>query len=87
MASATTTGEQQGLQRAIAKALEKEARANGTYVDQNLPVTTVTYTARFGGTKKFIRTTNVLAFIAAVEDIQAHFPTVKVYLFETTVTR
>lgn len=82
-----TTTEQTGLQRAIARAIEKEEKANGTWVDPSLPVTTVTYTARVAYTKKSIVSTDPEAFKTAVRSLQAAFPKLRIYLFETTVTR
>lgn len=77
---------QQGLQRAIQAALEKEARLNGTWEDPNKPhepVTTYIFSAHIhiNGGVKIIRHNDQEVFKAAVSGIKVQFPNVPITLF------
>jgi len=73
------------LQRAVAKALEKEAKANGTWVDPNAPVKT--YIALFGGPWNLpsIRSTNKAQFDAEVANVKKHYPNIQIRLLTRIV--
>jgi hypothetical protein len=73
------------LQGAIAKALELEAKVNGTWVDPSLPKPpTINYIAIFniGGKLQRIASENFDAFKKGVEKIQTLFPNIPVDFFE-----
>jgi len=81
-----TAAERHGLQQAIAKALEKEAKANGSFVDPSKPKYVVTYVGVYviAGKHHKISNTNLEAFKLAVEKIKSAFPKLPVTLFEFT---
>lgn len=84
-----TSAEQQGLQRAIERALEKEAKANGTWVDPSLPKTTVQYVAQCKSGRKVyqVKSANLDLFKRAVRQLQAEYPKMPITLFEVTIKR
>lgn len=85
----TSTSEQIGLQRAIAKALEREAKEKGTWIDPNLPVQVITYSALYTvyGKPMFIHSTDFETFKNQVEKLQQQFPKLKPKLFQTEETK
>lgn len=86
MAGATIV-EQQGLQRAIAAAIEKEERAAGRIVGNELTITTYVAVMRIAGKFHQIKSENLAAFVNTVKDFQAKFPLMKITILERTVTK
>lgn len=77
---------QQGLQRAIAAALEKEARLNGTWKDPNAPheiQTSYMFIAHMNiaGTIKEIKHSDIDIFTQAVIGIKNNFPNLPMTFF------
>ena len=83
---------QQGLQRAIAAALEKEAKLDGSWKDPNAPhelETKFTYIAHINicGQIKVISHTDIDVFNHAVIGIKINFPNVPMTFFVRSRTQ
>ena len=86
MAGATLM-EQQGLQRAIQLAIEKEDRALGRIVGNVNSITTYVASCRIGRKYSELKSTNLNAFIATVKEMQEQFPHMKITIFEHVVKK
>jgi hypothetical protein len=81
MAGATIT-EQQGLQRAIALAIEKEDRALGRIVGNTTTITTYVAVIMIAGKFQEFKSKNAQAFKDMVLAMQTKFPLKKITIFE-----
>lgn len=86
MAGATIM-EQQGLQRAIAAAIEKEDRARGLIVGNEKTITTYVAVMRIAGRYQELKSTNLQAFVDAVKGLQNTFPLMPITIFEQEVKK
>lgn len=82
-----TLAEQQGLQRAIAAAIEKEDRARGLIVGNERQVTTYVAIYNIRGKIAKIECTDLEAFTNAVKDVHSQFPNLKVTILERVEKR
>lgn len=85
--AAATIVEQQGLQKAIAAAIEKEERAAGRLVGNQTTITTYIAVMQIGGRFEQFKSQNLAAFIDMVKTMQARFPLKPISLFEQVDTK
>jgi len=80
--SGATIVEQQGLQRAIAAAIEKEDRALGRIVGNHSEIITYVAVMNIGGKMQRMQSQNLAAFVETVKSMQAKFPKMPISIFE-----
>jgi hypothetical protein len=82
-----TLVEENSLQRAIARALEKEAKEKGLVLDGTYLETTYIMTAQIGPKQITITNKNYDAFVESVKAVQARFPNANYYFLASMVKK